>query len=62
MFISKYDINRSICLQISKFFVWWNFGLSNYDVCYVIEGKNFYWELIWYCYLFYRYKEKIQDS
>lgn len=44
--ISKYDINRSIRSQISKFSARWNLGLSNYDACHVTEGKNFYWEPI----------------
>lgn len=39
--ISKYDINRSIRSQISKFSARWNLGLSNYDACHVTEGKNF---------------------
>ena len=60
--ISKYDINRSILSQISKFSALWNLGLSNYDACHVTEGKKFYWEPIRYCHLFHRYKEKIQDS
>lgn len=60
--ISKYDINRSIRSQISKFSARWNLGLSNYDACHVTEGKNFYWEPIRFCHLFHRYKENIQDS